>query len=106
MPVYESRLCELKECDILFIPNRKDKVYCSVRHCNIAASRNYRVAHGQKRDPTIQIPRRNQARACRDFVRRDTPKLWMAYMEQNPEYTKGVLRGRTLADVQKSMIWS
>lgn len=106
MPTYESRICELKECDILFTPNRKDKVYCCIRHCNIAASRDYRAAHRQNKDPRIQIPRRNQARACRDFIRRDTVERWMAYMVKNPGYAAMVTRGRSLVDVSRSMIWS
>jgi len=106
MPTYDPRPCALKECGISFIPNRKDKIYCCIRHCNIAASRNYRAAHGQKKDPTIQIPRRNQARACRDFIHRDTPERWMAYMLATPGYAEGVIGGETLAEVSKSIFRS
>lgn len=105
MLIYEPRICELKECDIVFIPSRSDKIYCCIRHCNIAASRKYRAAHGQDKDPRIQIPRQNQAHACRDFVRRDTPDRWMAYMVKNPGYAAMVTRGQSLADCSKGMCW-
>jgi len=102
----ESRECKLSECKIMFEPTRRDRVYCCIRHCNIAASRDYRAAHRHDKDPRIQIPRRNQARACRDFIRRDTPQAWMAYMEKNPGYAAMVCRGQSLVDCCNSMSWT
>lgn len=95
-----ERLCALKECNKPFTASRQDQIF----HIHQCGEKDWRLKH--KRVRILKKSTGTTKGTPTEAQRRDTPERWMAYMEKNLGYAAMVTRGQSLADVQKSMIWS